>query len=125
MSGVQLKELECSEMLDVLHYMFEEDSKHASAEEAENVSKIRTSLYRHLYDREYKFEYSTPGTRYNYNTASGAPDSKLPNDGYVSDDADAPLQPDKGPTKAFVPATEFNPDSPMPFGRTLDPPSGL
>lgn len=96
----------------------------ASAEEAESRSAIRTQLYQTLYNKNYKYQYKSQSSSNSYNysstTASGEPVS----DGFIGGvDADDPLQ-DKEPTKPFVPATEFNPDSPNPFGGTLDPPSG-
>ena len=123
--GLRLTEMDSSDMLDVIHYFFEVDHQMATAEEAEAKSNIRTQIYQSLYNKNYKYQYKSQSSSNSYNysttTASGEPLS----DGFVGGvDADDPLAPEKGPTKPFVPATEFNPDSPNPFGGTLDPPSG-
>jgi hypothetical protein len=108
-------------LLDVIHYYFEVDHQMASAEEAESKSNIRTALYSNFYNITYKYPYKSSDKGYNYSntTASGQPLA----DGYVGTDVADPLN-EKEPTKPFVPPTEFNPDSPNPFGGTLDPPAG-
>lgn len=122
LDGVNLYELSIYEMLNVSHYYFEVDHFMASSEEAEARSNVRTAVYRHFYELDYKYKYksnsSTSGYNYSTTTASGQPID----DGFVGQDVDD--KPDKGPPKPFVPATDFNPDSPTPFGGTLDPPAG-
>lgn len=122
MSGVKLEELDVSDMLDVIHYMFEEDMKIPSAEVAEAVSKSRSILYRELYGREYQYAVGTQKI--------------FPGEGIEppldsSDDDDiTPFNPTWGTqatsstTKPFIPATDFNPDAVSPFGTTLDAPLG-
>lgn len=90
-------------MLDVIHFFFEEDSRFSSAEEAEAVSALRTSVYRDLY-----------GTFYQY----GAPKSKNNQvaAGSYSDFLDE--------TKPYIPPTDFNPERANPFGDLLDSPIG-
>lgn len=91
-------------MLDVLHFFFEEDSRFASAEEAEAVSAGRTTLYRDLYNVEYKYKLKArPGK------------SSSSNEFSYSD-------PDE--VKPYIPPTEFDPDSFNPFGEVLDAPIG-
>jgi hypothetical protein len=105
-----------------MHYFFELDHQMSTAEEAEAKSNVRTTMYRSFYDMEYRYQYKSQNKGYNYSntTASGQPVM----DGFVGGvDTEDPLS-EKGPTKPFVPATEFNPDSPNPFGGTLDPPAG-
>ena len=120
--GVDLKNLSMSDMLDVMHYYFEIDHFMSSSEEAESRSNVRVAVYENLYNINYKYKYKSNSStsRYNYGKtmASGQPID----DGFVGQDVDD--KPDKGPTKPFVPATDFNPDSPTPFGGTLDPPVG-
>lgn len=105
----------------MIHYYFEVDHQYPSGESAEARSSLRTSLYTNFYNQTYKYQYKSSNNSYNYSstTASGAPVM----DGYVGTDTDDPLS-EKKPTKPFVPATEFNPDNPNPFGGTLDPPAG-
>lgn len=93
----------------------------STAEEAEARSNVRTSIYRNFYNTTYRYQYKSSNKGYNYSDTTAAGEPVM--DGYVGTDIEDPLQ-DKGPTKPFVPATEFNPDSPNPFGGTLDPPAG-
>lgn len=121
MKGLSLADLSAVNLLDVIHYFLELDNQISTAEEAEARSNIRTVLYSNFYNTTYKYQHKSSNKGYNYSntTASGQPVM----DGYVGTDTEDPLQ-DKGPTKPFVPATEFNPDNPNPFGGTLDPPAG-
>lgn len=114
MSGLQLAGMPAADMLDVLHYFFEEDLNVSTAEQAEARDKTRMTLYRNLYNKEYK--YARPGT-------SGGTT-------YIDDEV---IQPEEAPIEPFNPAvkpkpyrppTEFNPDSAKPFGSTLDAPLG-
>lgn len=106
-------EMEASDMLDVLHYFFEEDiNRISTAEQSESVDGMRKGLYL-LYGKQYKY-----GTK----DSSNAPAGRV----YVGDteefSMDAPLDPSAQETKPFVPATDFNPESSMPFGGILDAP---
>lgn len=100
-------------MLDVLHYFFEEDFAYSTAEQAESRSKLRTELYL-LY-----------GKTYNYTIESSGSDGGRK---YVSPEAnfdlDLPTEFSPKERKPYVPATDFNPDSAMPFGSILDAPIG-
>lgn len=100
-------------MLDVLHYFFEEDFAYSSAEEAEARSNLRKELYL-LYGKTYSYIINSSG-----------------NDGgrkYVSPEADfdldLPTEFSPKERKPYVPATDFNPESTMPFGSLLDAPLG-
>ena len=121
MSGVRLLELDSVDMLDIVHYFFEEDNTYSTPEGVESRSKLRTLLYGKLYNKEYKFPYTSSETGYNYSTDIGEPELAPP--GNSSDTEDAPPKPDKGPTKPFVPTTDSNSDSPLPFGKLVDPPA--
>lgn len=123
MSGVNLEELDVSDMLDVIHYMFEEDMRIPSAEVAEAVSKSRSILYRELYGREYSYTVGSnkifPGENID------------PPLGYDADYDDIrPVDPAwdsstmRRDVKPFIPATNFDPDAVNPFGTTLDGPLG-
>lgn len=113
-NGMRLLEMEASEMTDVLHYLLEEDMRYSSAEEAEAVSAYRTQLYL-MYGKTYRYTVSS-GNR------SGK--SYLPKDAGVDygfgDDAIF----NSGETKPYIPPTNFNPDSGLPFGSDLDAPLG-
>lgn len=94
--GLNLGEMDVTQMLDVLHFFFEEDSRYSTAEEAEAVSKLRSTVYGVLYGTTYKYaSTSSPGT------SSSSMD-----------------------VKPYIPPTEFDPDSFQPFGSVLDSPLG-
>lgn len=87
-----------SRMLDVIHYFFEEDSRFATGEQAEAVSMMRSTLYGVLYGQTYKYKVNID------RSGSG---------GVMSDGS-----------KPYIPPTDFNADSPLPFGSVLDSPLG-
>lgn len=90
-------------MLDVIHFLFEEDSRFVSAEEAEALSSLRTSIYRNLYN-----------TTYLYSSSKKKNNSSADSD-YFDDFAE---------TKPYIPPTDFNPASSNPYGSLLDAPIG-
>lgn len=101
-------------MLDVVHYMFEEDTARLStAEQADAISSMRTSVYG-LYSKSYKYgtKSTSSSSGRKYITEDDAPGLGLPVDG------------EELALKPFVPPTEFNPESSMPFGGVLDAPLG-
>lgn len=119
MHGVRLAELEAADMIDVLHYMFETDYTPMSEESARSRSSMRETIYPSLY--KYPYHYSLPkDTEHAAHSRSSAysdidldvEDEPLPD----------PFSPQKKEIKPFTPATDFNPESPNPFGRSLDPP---
>ena len=118
MNGLQLASMRANDMLDVLHYFFEDDLSAASSEQSEARSKAREAIYRDLYLTEYKY-----ATKNASNTAGG---NYIPKDFDEPLDSDekeiVPFDPLKAPTKSFVPATKFNPDAVKPFGNVLDAP---
>jgi|TARA_B110000977_G_C11070869_1_gene489486 hypothetical protein len=111
---LDLKEMEASEMIDVIHYFFEEDAHYQSGEEVESVSKMRTHLYS-LYGQEYK--YAVKGSS---SAASGARQYVNEHEDLGFDDPLTSTRVSKG----FVPATDVKGESPAPFGALLDPPIG-
>jgi len=107
--------MEVSQMIDIIHFLFEEDMSYVSGEQAEGQSKMRSSLYGELYGRAYNYGYKKQST------------PRVP-PGFEDDfplETEAPIQQfsakDK-PTKAFIPPTQIDPDSAMPFGNSLDAP---
>jgi hypothetical protein len=113
-SGINLKEMESRDMLDIVHYFFEEDLTASSGEEVEAKTKIRTLIYRDMYNKPYNYGVSNSEQSYNYDTA---------NDGYVGATDDTITDPLKPPVIPYTPTTEFNADSSLPFGNLLDAPS--
>jgi len=110
----------------VVHYMFEEDLFVASKEEAEAKSDIRTSLYRNLYEREYQHkvnktssgDYKSSSMTYADGSLIGPPEDDLSDINQFDPD---PIKKEKKP---FIPATDFNPESVLPFGKDIDAPLG-
>ena len=116
MNGLNLKEMEASDMLDVLHFFFEEDMNYFSGEQAEGRSRSREILYQDFYG--YKYPYGGVST----NSATNANGNIKNFDDYEDDDTVVPFDPLKGPTKAFIPATPVDASSFKPFGAALDEP---
>lgn len=102
--------MDMAEMLDVIHYYMESDLMVSSAEQAEARDKARSIIYKSLYNKEYK--HSTKSKEFSQTNASG------------SEENFGNFDPEKGPTKSYVPPTDFNPDSENPFGDILDAPLG-
>jgi len=100
--GIHLAEMEASDMLDVLHYYFEEDTTYITQEHALYTDTRRKSLYRLFYETEYKYGSVSEGSTKSYTTDSG----------------------EEFTSKSYVPPTEFNPESGKPFGEILDAPLG-
>lgn len=100
-------------MTDVLHYYLEDDMRYSTAEEAEAVTSYRTQLY---------LEY---GTTYKYGVSSKKQTGKsyMPKNASEDYGFDDPLLASEE-TKPYVPPTDFNPNSAMPFGSLLDAPLG-
>lgn len=97
-------------MSDVMHYLMEEDMRYTTAEEAEAVSAYRTQIYL-LYGKTYKYAVSSK----NQNGRSYI--SKNAGEDFGFED---PLN--TGETKPYIPPTDFNPDSVLPFGSDLEAP---
>jgi hypothetical protein len=114
-SGLKLEEMEISDMLDVLHYYMEEDYNFSSAEQIDAKSSLRKTIYKSMYNTEYRFG------------ASSGSDKTITASGIDLDDLESvdPVDPMKGPTKSYVPPTDFNPESIKPFGDVLDAPINL
>lgn len=100
-----------SDMLDVIHYIFEEDSVFVSSEQLQTKEGFREKMYREMYSRSYNY-------------------SRKPKDASGVTDFDpefedvTPVDPLKPPTKGYVPPTDFDPSRPSPFGGVLDAPLG-
>jgi hypothetical protein len=112
-NGLQLASMPARDMLDVIHYFFEDDLNYSTAEQAEARDKTRDSIYAELYNSTYK---------YSRKTSSGA---------YVpSSEDDADLAEEKMPepfnpaqkTKAYVAPTKLDENAVKPFGIVLDAP---
>lgn len=122
MSGIRLEEMEMSDMLDVIHFILEDDLASATGEQAEARSNTREMIYREFYNKEY--QYKAKGTSRNSSgSRSGSYADGTPIDDFSDIEPFDPLE-HSAPPKPFVPATDFNPDSALPFGSNLDAPLG-
>jgi hypothetical protein len=118
MSGLQLSSMESSEMLDVIHYLFEEDlTSSSNAEQLEAKDRVRSIIYRDFYDHKYKY-------------GSGKNDYNMSNEvlqeGLVGDEEDdlQPFDPTKAPIKPYFAPTNPDEKSVKPFGMDIDAPLG-
>jgi hypothetical protein len=128
MSGKTLGDMEASDMVDVIHFMFEEDTHYVSEESAKSRSGVRVAIYKDLYGKPYKYEYKDAKKRGTQNASSGyiadyGDSSSLE---YMSDaEARQGFEPEelKEPMKPPAqPPTEFNPYAENPFAGILDAP---
>lgn len=125
--------MEASDLLDVIHYYFEEDSipPFEGAEKARVA--IRSNLYSELYGHPYAFGTSDSGS------SSKFPDGiDAATEAYLAEELPAPFNPRSGGTsssessplegemthKGYVPATSFDPSQANPFEGVLMPPAG-
>ena len=116
-------------MLDVIHYFLEEDLvRFESGEQAEAASKTRESIYGIIYDRTYKYSTSNSSSFRSKTSHSGMTYADGSPVGLMEDDLSdvTPFDPNakKSVSKPYIPATTFNPESSMPFGKDIDAPLG-
>lgn len=118
MQGIKLGEMEAGDMLDVVHYLFEEDVAFVSEDHAQAQSGTRTRLYQDLYGTTYKYPYKSKGG------ANGRTyiDESVIDEPFVKEDLPKPFDPRAQATKPFIPATKLNPNAADPFGGLLDAP---
>lgn len=104
--------MEATDMLDVLHYFFEDDLNYSTAEQAEARDRTRSTLYQNLYNSSYKYTV-TRGAPKSFDEVDGfdGPEEKLPE----------PFSP-SSTLKPYVAPTQFNPEATKPFGTVLDAP---
>lgn len=106
--------MDAPDMMDVLHYMFEDDIVITSKEEAESKDRVRSSIYDSFYLRRYKYASSgSTSNSFDFDTDPGLMNQEEPEL--------APFNPQVR-SKGYVPPTSFDEDSAMPFGEILDAP---
>lgn len=119
MSGVHLRELDSADLVDVLHYIFEEDMDAFSAEQVEAKDGYRTALYENLYGIRYNYRKTSSKSSANNFVDLDDPLDDLEED--ISTPKEIPAY--KKPPKPYVPPTNFNPDLVNPFAASkLDAP---
>lgn len=105
------------DMLDVIHFLFEEDLDYSTAEQANSRSSYRQKIYRDLYEGEYSYSVTSEKDGYNYNNGS-----TMPTDGYYRFDEDEdikPFDPEREPLKPFISPTEFDEATGLPVNTTM------
>ncbi len=118
MSGINLLELDSSSMMDVIHYLFENDLEISLSEFAEARDEVRLNIYRDLYETDYK--YAMPKKR-----VSGSFDPNLPP---YDEPLDGPLEPEgmsggaPSKPKSYVAPTDFSEAAVNPYNGVLDAP---
>jgi len=105
--------MELSDMLDVIHYFYEDDLDYASVEQAQMTDARRITMFKQLYGIDYKYASTDTKNKIASN----------PNFDYDFDNL-TPFDPTNNVTKPFVPATEIDETSINPFGDILDAPLG-
>lgn len=128
MSGLRLKEMDSRDLVDILHFFFEEDNTYTSEEAAKSQSSMRTALYQEMYGVTYKYKYEEPKKKgaHAY-THSYEPDEDF---AYLSDAESVKpfspkeMQPEMKPTMGEETITQFDPFAANPFDGILDAPMG-
>ncbi len=121
--GLDLRSLSAPDLLDVLHFYFEEDMHSiTTAEQGEARDKSRTSLYSILYGKEYKY------------ASSKSNGTTLPPDvanSIMEEDYEVPVPVDpfersgkSREVKPYIAPTSPDVSSRLPFGTGLDAPLG-
>ena len=109
-------------MMDVLHFLFEEDFTATSEAHAKSRSEIRKVLYGEMYGVAYNFDLGdTPRDPSNVSPALNDDDEFLDYDPLSEVKPFSPRE--KKETIPYVPVTEFDPTSAKPFA-DLDGPLG-
>lgn len=111
MSHVKLAEMDAADMLDVIHYIYEEDMNYVSHEQAQMVENRRVAIWNTLYGYPYKY------TVYKRSNEFGDVE-----DGIQDFTPFDPTQ--RNTVKPYFPPTEFSGDDDDPFGGVLDAPTG-
>lgn len=110
MSQVKLEDLDAADMLDVIHYIYEEDMNYLSQEQAQMVENRRVAIWNTLYGFPYKYTVFKKSNEYDF-------------DNEIADFT--PFDPTKrGDVKPYIPPTDFSDDDNDPFGGVLEAPIG-
>jgi hypothetical protein len=112
-------------LLDILHYLFEEDLMASASGYPETTLRkdgIRKTLYEKIYDRAYR----VPGSQ--EPDSEPIPGTAHGSDGDNDDDLDRELQElaamQVTARKKYIPPTDMDPSKAKPFGDVLDGPMG-
>ena len=98
MNKVDLLEMDSADMVDVIHYFFDEDFRYASVEGAHLHGVVRQHIFKNLYKKDYKYSLKS--------------DESSP----TADSGDGKA------VKPYIPPTEFDEETGLPMGSLLDAP---
>jgi hypothetical protein len=102
--------MESSDMLDIIHVLYEEDSIPLYEDHAKIKSNVRSAIWNHIYEKEYPYPYT-----------ESADAGNVMSDGHLGPDEDLlPAEDAKPATKPYIPPTD--PDQFAAIG--LDAPFG-
>jgi hypothetical protein len=120
-NGLRLAEMEVSEMLDVIHYFFEEDYRYTSTEQADFKDNFRETIYEKLYDVKYEYMSKRPDET-SYKDFDDSIEDPL--DSLDSEEAEViePFSPRNKQVKSFIEPSIPQETSSRPFGMVLDEP---
>lgn len=110
-----------TDMLDVIHYFFEDDLNYSTPEQAEARDKMRSSLYGQLYQTTYK-----------YATGANSKGTATVKDFDIEEEIKPVNLKERSvdsfnpaiPPKPYVAPTPIGTNSARPFGNILDAPLG-
>lgn len=114
MSGVRLKELDSSDLIDVIHYLFEEDIYYVSKEQGESREKVRKMMYSEFYKKDYEYAMFEEKQKFDFDDIGLEEQAEEIRPFDVSDK--------KRQIKPYVPPTAMDDESPVPFGSIIDAP---
>ena len=114
MSQVKLAEMDAADMLDVIHFLYEEDMAYSTREEQQYADHRRVAIWNSMYKMPYKYS-ATQENADIFNTA-------------MQEDGDIDFTPfsasRSNSVKPYFPPTDFSADDGDPFGGVLDAPIG-
>jgi hypothetical protein len=104
--------MEVSDMLDVIHYFYDESMNFSTVEQGKWADSRRERISEDLY-----------GTEYRYKSFAEDRDSNNEFGSYDEDEKIVTFNPSvKSETKSYIPPTKMEADSADPFGGVLDAP---
>jgi hypothetical protein len=117
---MRLANIEASDMLDVIHYLFEQDVLFVSGEQVAYKDTFRKNLYENLYNSTYKYANKSELDGSYGMDALDAPLAEAP----IEEDKIRVFSPREKTAKPYTPPTEVKADDIKPFGSVLDAPIG-
>lgn len=108
-------------MLDVIHFIFEEDTIFFSTEHAAYKDQLRANLYRDMYKSEYKYVNKSDSNGGSYGL--DALDAPLDSEAELEEPEKIKVfSPREKTAKPYIPPTTVSDDGTNPFGSILDAP---